>query len=138
MVTILGSSSFNRRLAKAAAGTDVTKHLLKGALLTQQDFVEALNKIEGSRKETRYDPTRVVIVSDPGTAPNSDRGQLANSSGVRSDRKNHAEVFVSAEYAEALELGTDKIAPRPALAPAFARNREKVLANIRRAMKGSI
>lgn len=138
MATILGSSSFDRRLRRTAAGTDQTKELLKAAMQTHEEYVKELNDIAGSRQETRYSPERVVTVSDPGTPPNSDTGYLANSAGFRSDRRNHAEVFVSAEYAEDLELGTHKMAPRPALGPAFAKMRERLLRRIRYQLKKSV
>lgn len=69
----------------------------------------------------RENPTRMVQASAPGEAPMNDMGFLAdsiffhlfNTSGMV------GHVFVDAPYAVDLELGTDKILPRPFLHPAF-------------------
>lgn len=62
---------------------------------------------------------RIHIASAPGEAPAIDTGFLVNSiqTQVISDTEVH--VTVSAEYAEALEFGTDDIAERPFVRPAI-------------------
>lgn len=45
------------------------------------------------------------------------------------------EVSVNAPYAAALEYGTSKMAPRPYMAPAVARNRKKVAEHVARVVR---
>ena len=61
--------------------------------------------------------------SPPGSPPNSDTGNLANSIGHRMTGKTSAEVFVSAKYGVPLELGWmskagNHVPARPFLRPA--------------------
>ena len=61
--------------------------------------------------------------SPPGSPPNSDTGNLANSIGHRMTSKTSAEVFVSAKYGVPLELGWmsksgNHVPARPFLRPA--------------------
>ena len=64
--------------------------------------------------------------SKPGEAPARRTGTLAQT--YRFRVKNfYAEVGSPQKYAVALEKGTSKMAPRPHLAPAYARNRARIL-----------
>lgn len=136
MATIRGSKKWEAKMRRAANGLVVTDILLAGAERTRKEYVESINKITGVKRETRYDPHRVVTVSSPGTPPNSDLGDLVNSTGVVSERKNQAEAFVSSDHAAPLEFGTSRMAPRPALAPAFERTKGWVLQKIRERVRG--
>ena len=63
------------------------------------------------------------------------KGDLV-STGVTSERRNQAETFASAAYADALEFGTHKMAPRPAMKPAFDETKERVMHDIATALRG--
>lgn len=138
MARIIGDKRLNAKLTRMAKGQNVTPVLLKGAERTRQAYIESVNTITGSRTEKRYEGLpkgRVVTVSDPGQAPNSDQSNLVNSTGAGSDHRNQAEAWASASYAEALEFGTDKMAARPAMAPAFDETKQQVLSDLARALK---
>lgn len=135
MARIIGDKKLNARLSQAAQGMNVTPILLKGAERTRQEYVEEVNRQSAGRPDVRYSPRRAVTVSAPGSAPNSDTGDLVNSTGVTSERKNQAETFASAAHAEALEYGTHKMAPRPAMQPAFENTKAHVLKDLAQAMR---
>lgn len=135
MARIIGDKALNARLTRLARGADVTPALLKGAERTRTAYIEAVQAISPGRQDVRYSPRRVVTVSNPGEAPNADTGTLVNSTGVSSERRNQAEAFASASYADALEFGTHKMAPRPAMKPAFDGTKEQVVQDIASALR---
>lgn len=135
MARIIGDKALNARLMRMSQGTDVTPALIKGAERTRTAYIEAVQTVSPGRTDIRYSPRRVVTVSAPGEAPNTDTGLLVNSTGVKSKRRNHAEVFASASYAEALEFGTHKMAPRPAMKPAFDATKERVVEDVANALR---
>ena len=135
MARIIGDKALNARLTRLARGADVTPALLKGAERTRTAYIEAVQAISPGRQDVRYSPRRAVTVSSPGEAPNADTGTLVNSTGVSSERRNQAEAFASASYADALEFGTHKMAPRPAMKPAFDETKEQVVQDIANALR---
>ena len=64
--------------------------------------------------------------SAPGEAPATDTGELVNSIAYVMDDKFSARVYSPLKYAEYLELGTRKIAPRPSWVPAILKNMPKL------------
>ena len=138
MARIIGDQRLNARLTRMAKGANVTPILLKAAERTRQKYVEEVNTQSPGRQEVRYSPRRMVTVSAPGQPPNSDTGDLVNSTGVSSERVNQAEAFVSAGHAEELEFGTHKMAPRPALRPAFEETKQQATADIAKALRDDI
>ena len=62
---------------------------------------------------------RIHTASEPGEAPAVDTGHLINSIQTRIISDKEAEITISAEYAEALEEGTSRIAARPFVEPAI-------------------
>lgn len=75
--------------------------------------------------------------SAPGEAPAIDYGELVNSIGHKMTGAMEGEVTVGAEYAEALEFGTSKMAPRPFALPAVEKARRPFAARVRRAVAGT-
>lgn len=73
------------------------------------------------RTYVRENPDRVVVASAPGEAPANDRGLLADSITFRLFSTSAMTAYAGSDlyYALDLELGTDKIAPRPFLFPSF-------------------
>lgn len=135
MARIIGDKRLNAKLTRMAKGQNVTPILLKGAERTRQAYIEAVQEPSPGRPDVRYSPRRNVMVSAAGSAPNADTGLLVNSTGVSSDHRNQAETFASASYAEALEFGTDKMAPRPAMGPAFDETKRQVVADLAKALR---
>lgn len=135
MARIIGDKALNDKLTRLARGVNVTQALLRAAERTRQAYVESVQEQSPGRPETRYGPRRQVIVSNPGEAPNSDTGYLVNMTGTQSDRVNQAEAFSSASYADDLEFGTHKMAPRPAMGPAFEQTKAQVIKDVRDALR---
>lgn len=91
------------------------------------------------RTYRKYNPKRVHKASAPGEAPATDTGRLVSQTMFQSVSPFAVEVFNSLKYAEWLEYGTRRIAPRPAWVPAvekvrpkFVRRLEQVLARFTR------
>lgn len=135
MAVIRGSRRWERRLHRLARGGDYTDLLLKGAERTRTRYVEMINNVQGSTIATRYDPYRQVVVSDPGSPPNADIGDLVAGTGVEVAGKNRAIAYSEAQHATPLEFGTLKMAARPALRPAFKETKEQVMADIKARVK---
>lgn len=135
MAKITGGKSLVKHLDIQARGKDVTAVLLKSAERVRQEYVEKIQERSPGRSETRYSPRREVVVSAPGEAPNTDTGDLVGTTGVKSDKRNEAETFVTSDHAVALEYGTNKMAARPALRPAYAEKKEAILSDLRAALK---
>ena len=150
MARIIGDKALNDKLTRLARGTSVTQALLRAAERTRQVYVESVQEQSPGRPDTRYNPRRQVIVSNPGESPNSDSGHLVNMTGTQSERINQAEAFSSASYAEALEFGTQsdrvnqaddlefgthKMAPRPAMGPAFDQTKAQAIEDVRDALR---
>lgn len=67
----------------------------------------------------RENPDRYVRASAPGQPPAIDLGNLIRSISFKKYQTGAAYAYAGAYYAEDLEFGTDKIAPRPFMLPAF-------------------
>jgi hypothetical protein len=78
--------------------------------------------------------------SAPGESPARDSGELVRKLRVvpakTVDTDPTAMVISAAEYAAALEFGTERIAPRPYMRPAYAANIEKIRAAVKLALRG--
>lgn len=135
MARMIGDKALNARLTRMARGADVTPALVRAAFQTQQKYIEKVQEVSPGRQGVRYSPRRTVTVSAPGTAPNTDTGDLVNSTGAGSDGRNRAEAWASADYANDLEFGTAKMAPRPAMQPAFDETKQQALDGIARALR---
>lgn len=77
--------------------------------------------------------------SAPGQFPAADTGELHQSL-TTVPTKNGPDVIqvntgANAPYAEALELGTSKMAPRPFMQPSFDENEAKIRQNVRAAIR---
>lgn len=135
MAYIKNSDRLDRKLAAFARGADLSPQLLLGAEVARERYIDKLQDITGTSQQVRYDPKRTVTVSDPGQAPNSDTGNLVSRTETMRLRRNAVELSVTADYAVALELGTSKRAPRPALGPAYDETLETVIDTVARAIK---
>lgn len=131
---VIGGDRLDRKLGVFARGVDLTAEMELAAEITREDYIERIQTINGTKRETRYGPKREVIVSSPGEAPNSDTGNLINRTGVAALGRNKVEVYSAAEYADWLEYGTRKMAPRPAMGPAYKATEKKVVAAIAKAI----
>lgn len=134
---IRNSDRLDRKLGAFARGADLSPQLLLGAEVTRERYIDKVQNITGTSQQVRYDPKRTVTVSDPGQAPNNDTGNLVSRTETSRLRRNSVELSSNADYALALELGTSKMAPRPALGPAYDETLKLVVATVARAIAKS-
>lgn len=138
MARIQGGQKIARHLAARSGGVDVTDTLLRAADRVRTDYIDRLNSPSPGTPQVRYGEggtKRNVIAANPGEAPNADQGRLAGSAAASRLGRNKTETSVEAEYASMLEFGTDKMAPRPALGPAFDDLRPDIVRNLAKALK---
>lgn len=111
-----------------------------GALEIQTDAKKSIAEHQSALKTVKlYDPKREHEVSEPGYAPNSDLGKLAQSIEVDFDAQTlTGTVGTNLAYGKMLELGTTKMAARPWLFPAFQRNVQKIRDNIAKAVQSAM
>lgn len=117
-MSIILSGSFS---AASPAVIAAASRAVRGtAMDVLADAQEAIQTGEKSGKQTKNHRA-----SAPGQAPATDTGNLVISGAVDVGADGlTATVTFSSEYAEDLELGTVRMAPRPFLAPAVEKNRE--------------
>lgn len=127
MARIEGGRNIARRLQVNSQGKDVTDVLLRAADRVRTDYIDRVNDGGGTGK--------AHVPSLPGQPPNTDTGRLVGSAGARATGRNVTETFVEAEYGKFLEFGTNKMAPRPALGPAFDQMKPFIMDNLRKALK---
>lgn len=127
MAKIVGGQIFARHLATNARGKDVTNTLLRAADRVRTEYIDRVN--EGGGVGANHVP------SAPGQAPNTDTGRLVGSVVSAVVRKNVTETSVEAAYGLPLEMGTDKMAPRPALGPSFEHLRPSIVESLRKALR---
>jgi len=88
---------------------------------------------------TRYNPKRTIRVSKAGDPPASDTGYLASQIIVKIDANQlGADIISNADYSEALEFGTLKMAARPFMQPAAEDSRKKYEQKLTKAIKDGL
>lgn len=100
---------------------------------TERVLATAVRLIQSGGKSGQVYVRRGVShqASAPGEPPASDTGRLAQSGKTRYDMERVSGfVSFSTEYAEPLELGTEKMEPRPYLRPALGMNREAIVSDV--------
>lgn len=104
--------------------------ILAGANDVRNTAVKSINDHQSSGETyVKYNPKRIHTASSAGNPPNTDTGYLANNIHVSIDRDGlGASVESRADYSEALEFGTSKMAARPFMQPALEENRAKIKA----------
>lgn len=109
------------------------QHLGLAALAVHSEAVKSIRMSTGSKADIRFGPKRVVRVSNPGEAPNTDTGTAIKSIGWNVDTENMAaEVGTNLKYLKWLEFGTQTVAARPWLFPALEAVRPKLMKIFRR------
>lgn len=111
-------------------------HEVRGAVAETLSDIETGVKLSmrlpKSGRFYRRGADRIHLASAPGQAPAIDYEHLIDSVQQKLYKTViGGEVFTNSEYAEPLEFGTRKMAPRPFMAPALEDQRENFLAKIR-------
>lgn len=112
--------------------------VVRGTELVKSRMVE---RILNPPKTGRLYKRKTVVhqASAPGESPASDVGRLANSITTTYDAQNLVGyVNVGTEYAEGLEMGTPKVAPRPYARVSLAEKAEEIRADIAKEIAGSL
>ena len=81
---------------------------------------------------------RTHQASAPGEAPAIDYGNLVNSVQISEVTPERAIIGTGVEYAEHLEFGTSRMAPRPFLRPAVDEHEREIVAAIEDAVRGFV
>lgn len=94
--------------------------------MVRGEAVFSLNEQTPGTPDIRYNPERSVMVSPPGSAPNTDTGFLASTITVQPAGFLARFIAVGAEYGEYLETGLADGSKRPFLYPALESVEPKV------------
>lgn len=103
-----------QKVAMDAAKRGVRAATLEGERIVQVDILSSFPPRTG--REYPRGKDRVHIASAPGEAPAPDKGQLRAMTSVEfhhSETVAHGQIVNNLDKAAPLQLGTDKIAPRP-------------------------
>jgi HK97 gp10 family phage protein len=111
------------------------KAIMKGGVIVQRETKLLLNQNKGHQGEFR---------SKAGEVPFKQTGILARSIQVEGARTGWGEFIARVgatapadKYGKALELGTENMAPRPYLRPAFDNKQKEIIAVIRAGIKAA-
>lgn len=129
-IGVLSSKKLVDAIKNIATGYEhqYKQHLAKGVMLVRNEAIKSIRTSSGGDMAFRYGPKRVVRVSKPGDAPNTDFGTLIKSIGWNIDETNMiGEVGTNLEYGKHLEFGTQNMAARPWLQPALERARPQLV-----------
>lgn len=133
MVRITGAKEHAARV-KRIAGPEMVREI-GAALFASGDAIKVDAQISITNGAVSG---KGHTVSKPGQPPNNDTGQLANNIENVQVESLKVEVSSNAPYAAALEYGTSKMAARPYMAPAVAKNRKEISNNIAIAVKRAV
>lgn len=148
--SILGVAALKKKVQKLhnAAVTQVKREIAEGTLRIAGQAVKDIASISpGSQSQIRYGAKgasgksgkRVALVSPAGQPPNSDTGSLARSIQIKiEDDGFKGSVGTELKYGFWLEFGTNKMAARPYLRPAFKLHEPEILRNCEDHLKKAI
>jgi phage gpG-like protein len=96
------------------------KTILQATLKVHEIAVKSLQDNTSGTPQKRCKPTRDVVASLPGTPPNTDTGRAVQSMGFEFENEGLAGVVgTNLKYLAWFEFGTQKVAARPWLQPAY-------------------
>lgn len=118
---ITGLTSLNKKmnLFKREVLENQVKAVQEATFMLHGAAVQLIQDNNDGVPQMRYSPKRMVNVSRPGEAPNTDTGRLVQS--IKFDFKDGGltgRVGTNLKYGRALEFGTSKMDPRPWLSTA--------------------
>lgn len=111
MNKVEGQAALEAAIAHQLQSLNVTPALLRGAEASRAYAIDGIN--------SGGVPGEEHVPSNPGEMPNTDTSRLVESAGTESLRRNRADMYFDAEYAEPLEYGTEHMQPRPYMRPTF-------------------
>lgn len=121
-IRLEGYDKYQQMLADVMIAADATVEAVSN-FAAQSTAQRAKNLIKSSvpagNVHFRENPDRYVRASAPGQPPAIDLGYLISTISFRKYSSGSAYAYAGAYYAADLEFGTDRIAPRPFMLPAF-------------------
>ena len=127
--------------ATAQISRAVADEVAKGTYASAQRIATDYKKsILGGQKTGRVYKRRSVThrASAPGESPASDTGRLVNAIHVVLESSLSSIMRVATKYAMLLEVGTSKMAARPAAVPAMEKNRKWITDRLAEAVRRGI
>jgi HK97 gp10 family phage protein len=121
MVKIIGDKRAVARI-RSMGGPEAVR-LVGSALFAGGNLIETDAQLSITRGSVGG---KFHVPSKPGEPPNNDTGVLANNIETVQTGPLKVVVTSNAPYSQELEFGTSKMAARPFMRPAAARNRKKV------------
>ena len=106
---------------------------MKAALDTKRELTDRMSDAQSGRIYKRG--AKIHQASAPGEAPAIDTGALANSIQVTPYGRTGAMIYTTMQYADVLEFGGVKVAPRPYMGPAIDKIAPKFLAAMAQLLK---
>ena len=139
---VMNQSGFDNRIRKQSSATQINVERVVNSIANNIRNIAVKSILQNSRsggQTTRYDPKRTINVSKAGDPPASDSGFLASQIVVKIDgNKLGADIISNADYSEALEYGTFKMAARPFMQPAAEDSRKKYEQQLTKAIKNGL
>ena len=139
---VMNQSGFDNRIRKQSSSTQRNVERVVNSIANNIRNIAVKSILQNSRsggQTTRYDPKRTINVSKAGDPPASDSGFLASQIVVKIDgNKLGADIISNADYSEALEYGTFKMAARPFMQPAAEESRKKYEQQLTKAIKNGL
>lgn len=108
----------------------------QATLLVHETAVKSLQDNSDGTPQIRYSPKRVVNVSKPGSAPNTDTGRAVQS--IKFDFKDQGligRIGTNLKYLAQLEFGTKDVEARPWLSSALTASQNEIKKIFRAAFK---
>ncbi|WP_020471465.1 HK97-gp10 family putative phage morphogenesis protein [Zavarzinella formosa] len=127
--------------SSAAIQKAVDEELSKGTYACAQQIATDYKKsvLAGGKSGRIYKYGAISHqASAPGEAPASNTGRLVNAISVMVDSASSSIMKVATKYAMMLEVGTSKMAARPAAVPAMEQNRAWIIERIALALKTAL
>ncbi len=127
--SIIGPEKIRQKLMKVKADILSTQvdAVREATLLVHETAVKSLQENSDGTPQIRYSPKRVVNVSKPGTAPNTDTGRAVQS--IKFDFKDSGllgRVGTNLKYLAQLEFGTKNTEARPWLSSALTASQNEI------------
>lgn len=126
---IIGGKELEKKFLKLVSESEAyaKKAVTDSTFIIHGRAVKLIQANSSGTRRIRYGPKRSVIVSKPGSPPNTDTGRLVQS--IKFDFEDDGLtgiVGTNLKYGKALEMGTKKMEPRPWLSTAVRQTKKEV------------
>lgn len=126
---VIGGKELERKFLKLVSESEAyaKRAVADSVFIIHGKAVKLIQANSSGTRRIRYSPKRSVIVSKPGSPPNTDTGRLVQSIKFEfQDGGLTGIVGTNLKYGKALEMGTKKMEPRPWLSTAVRETKKEV------------